>query len=225
MRSGTIGPRWAFEQYALGDRAIRQLVDALDAQGLRTREPRKCPATPLTISGVHHLLRDPYYFGVVPYRGVYHEGKHQPLVSPELWLRGQDVLTAHHLAGSKERKHPHHLGGSIFCGECGARLIYSRNRGHGGEYEYYTCRSRRTGRRPCTHDRCARGTSRGDGQWTSHRPRLRPRSQTDCGRRTCWPPASPVHRQAHSRTAGPFGWVCTSHVWCPRQDSNLRPTA
>jgi hypothetical protein len=102
--------RWAFEQYALGDRAIRQLVDALNAQGLRTRETRKCPATPLTISGVHHLLRDPYYFGVVPYRGVYHEGKHQPLVSPELWLRGQDVLTAHHLAGSKERKHPHHRG-------------------------------------------------------------------------------------------------------------------
>ncbi|MCA1606595.1 MAG: recombinase family protein [Acidobacteria bacterium] len=29
--------RWAFEQYALGDWAIRQLVDALNAQGLRTR--------------------------------------------------------------------------------------------------------------------------------------------------------------------------------------------
>ncbi len=38
------------------------------------------------------MLRNPYYFGVVPYRGVYHEGKHEPLISAELWLRVQDVL-------------------------------------------------------------------------------------------------------------------------------------
>jgi site-specific DNA recombinase len=142
--------RWAFETYALGDWPIRRIVDALNAQGLRTRSSRKLTAKPLTISGVHHMLRNPYYMGVVPYRGVYHEGKHEPLIGSELWLRVQEVLTAHHLAGEKERKHPHYLKGSIFCGECGARLIYSRNRGHGGEYEYYTCLSRRTGRRPCT---------------------------------------------------------------------------
>ena len=142
--------RWAFEQYALGNWAIRQLVDALNAQGLRSRASRKLTAKPLTISGVHHMLRNPYYMGVVPYRGVYHEGKHEPLVSVELWLRVQDVLTAHHLAGEKERKHTHYLKGTIYCGECGARLIYTRNKGNGGEYEYYTCLSRRTGRRPCT---------------------------------------------------------------------------
>jgi hypothetical protein len=31
-----------------------------------------------------------------------------------------------------------------------ARLIYTRNNGNGGEYEYYTCLFRRTGRWPCT---------------------------------------------------------------------------
>ncbi len=142
--------RWVFEQYAIGDYSIRYLVDAVNAQGLRSRSSRKRAGRPLTISGIHHILRSPYYMGVVPYRGVYHEGKHEPLVSTELWLRVQEVLTGHHLAGEKERKHPHYLKGTIYCGECGARLIYSRNRGHGGEYEYYTCLSRRTGRRPCT---------------------------------------------------------------------------
>jgi site-specific DNA recombinase len=141
--------RWAFEQYALGDMAIRQIVDALNAQGLRSRTSRKLTGKPLTISGVHHMLRNPYYMGVVPYRGIYHEGTHEPLISAELWLRVQRTLTAHHLAGEKERKHPHYLKGSIFCGGCEARLIYSRNRGNGGEYEYFTCLSRRTGRRPC----------------------------------------------------------------------------
>jgi hypothetical protein len=142
--------RWAFETYALGDWPIRKIVDALNAQGMRSRTTRKIAGKPLTISGVHHMLRNPYYMGVVAYRGVYHEGTHEPIVSVELWLRVQQILTAHHLAGEKERKHPHYLKGSIFCGECGARLIYSRNRGNGGEYEYYTCISRRTKRRPCT---------------------------------------------------------------------------
>ena len=86
--------RWAFERYALGGWSIPQRVDALNAQGLRTRVSRKLSAKPLTISGVHHMLRNPYYFGVVPYRGVYHEGKHEPLISTELWLRVQDVLRA-----------------------------------------------------------------------------------------------------------------------------------
>src|SRR5262249_20624135 len=90
--------RWAFEEYALGDWTIRQLVDALNAQGLRSRKTAKRIEKAITINGLHHILRNPYYMGVVPYRGVYHEGKHEPLISTETWLRVQDVLTAHHLA-------------------------------------------------------------------------------------------------------------------------------
>jgi Recombinase zinc beta ribbon domain len=41
--------------------------------------------------------------------------------------------------------------GSIFCGGCGARLIYSRNRGRrGGIYEYFVCLNRHTKRRHCS---------------------------------------------------------------------------
>jgi hypothetical protein len=94
----------------------------------------------MSITGVHKMLRNPYYMGVVPYQGVYHEGHHEPLVSTETWLRVQDVLSAHRNAGEKERKHPHYLKGTIFCGKCGNRLIYSKNRGKmGEEYEYFIC--------------------------------------------------------------------------------------
>ena len=44
--------RWAFEQYALGDMATRQIVDALNAQGLRSRTTRKLVGKQLTISPV-----------------------------------------------------------------------------------------------------------------------------------------------------------------------------
>jgi hypothetical protein len=39
----------------------------------------------------------------------------------------------------KDRKWPHYLRGSIFCGACGSRLVYSRHRGNGGLYEYIHC--------------------------------------------------------------------------------------
>ena len=87
--------------------------------------------------------------GVVPYHGAYHDGTHRALVDAETWLQVQSVLAAHNTAGEKDREHPHYLKGSIWCGECGARLIYSRNRGRGGVYEYFFCLNRKMKRRPC----------------------------------------------------------------------------
>jgi Recombinase zinc beta ribbon domain len=46
---------------------------------------------------------------------------------------------SHKLSGERDRKHHHYLRGSIFCGACGRRLIYSRNKGRGGTYEYFLC--------------------------------------------------------------------------------------
>ena len=141
---------WAFEEYATGLWSIRELVDALNAQGLRSRATPKRPAKPLTVNGLHYLLRNPYYMGVVPYRGVFHEGAHEPLVDSQLWLRVQETLHAHHLAGDKSRVHNHYLKGSVFCGECGSRLVFTRNKGRGGTYDYYDCLSKKTKRKPCT---------------------------------------------------------------------------
>jgi site-specific DNA recombinase len=142
--------RWAFEQYALGDWSLRHLTDVLNDKGLRTRATRKRTSKKLTISGTHHMLRNPYYIGIVPYQGVFHEGKHEPLVKVETWLRVQDVLSTHQTAGEKERKHQHYLKGSVFCGRCGSRLIYSLNRGRAGDrYDYYVCGARLGKRNDC----------------------------------------------------------------------------
>ncbi len=70
-------------------------------------------------------------------------------VQPQ-WLRVQDVLAAHNTTGEKDRKHPHYLKGTVFCGECGNRLIYSQNKGKGGIYEYFFCIGRRAKAAPCT---------------------------------------------------------------------------
>lgn len=142
--------RWLLEEYATGEWTVRQLAIALENKGLRSRGTRKSAPRPVVAQTIHRLLKNPYYFGVVPYRGVYHEGKHQPLVSAKTWLVVQDVLKAHNVAGEKTRKHPHYLKGTIFCGECGSRLVFSRNRGNGGIYDYFMCLNRKTRRGTCS---------------------------------------------------------------------------
>ncbi|MCA1604486.1 MAG: recombinase family protein, partial [Acidobacteria bacterium] len=113
---------WAFTEYATGGWTVSRLRNALTAKGFRTRATERMPGGPISISGLHNILRNPYYMGVVPYRGAYHDGQHPALVDAETWLQVQAVLASHNSAGEKDRKHPHYLKGSIWCGECGSRL-------------------------------------------------------------------------------------------------------
>jgi site-specific DNA recombinase len=142
--------RWAFTEYAKGDMSLSILADALEDRGLRTRATPKVPSRPVTIGALHRLLVNPYFVGIVAYKGVYHQGTHEPLVDMDTWLRVQDVMTAHNTAGEKDRTHNHYLRGTIWCSHCGGRMVYSKNRGKsGGTYEYFFCMGRKDKSNPC----------------------------------------------------------------------------
>ncbi len=135
--------RMAFELYATGNYALSDLARILEERGLRSRSTPRCPAKALGVNRLQSLLRNDYYAGVVRYRGRSYPGRHEPLVSLPLFQRVQEQLDAKRLAGERDRTHHHYLKGTLYCGECGGRLIFSRNRGrHGGLYDYYVCRGR-----------------------------------------------------------------------------------
>jgi DNA invertase Pin-like site-specific DNA recombinase len=117
--------RWAFETYACGEVTLVQLTDMLEARGMTLAPGANTPERPMSRSTVNRMLRNPYYIGLVTWRGVQHEGTHEPLISRELFYRVQAVLDSH-LAGEKRRKNPHYLRGSIYCGACGSRLCFDR---------------------------------------------------------------------------------------------------
>jgi site-specific DNA recombinase len=50
-----------------------------------------------------------------------------------------------------DREHPHYVKGTVYCGGCGNRLVYSEhvNR-HGKLYRYYRCLGRVAKLAPCT---------------------------------------------------------------------------
>jgi site-specific DNA recombinase len=141
---------WAFETYRTGEWTIRRLLAELTDRGLTTAPTKRGTGRPLTVSHLHRLLRSPYYIGLVPYRGVIYEGKHEPLVTPETWHEVQKLLAAKNYAGEKQRKHLHYLKGSIYCGQCGSRLIVHRAVGKGGGiYPYFICVGRQQKRSDC----------------------------------------------------------------------------
>jgi site-specific DNA recombinase len=140
---------WAFKEYATGDWSISQLCEALTAKGFLTRGTAKASSRPISVGGLHKILSNPYYAGIVPYMGAYYEGDHEPLIDVQTWLLVQDVLHARNAAGNKDRVHAHYLKGSVFCGACGSRLVFSRNKGRGGTYDYFFCMGRKNKRNRC----------------------------------------------------------------------------
>ncbi len=130
---------WAFETYATGLYSLADITILLEARGLRSRGNRRRGPQPLTISRVHALLSSPYYAGYITHRGHTYEGRHERLVSQELFDKVQAVLVSHRHSGERDRKHQHYLKGTIRCGTCGSQLVYSRNKGNGGIYEYFVC--------------------------------------------------------------------------------------
>ncbi|MGH3630851.1 MAG: recombinase family protein [Sciscionella sp.] len=141
---------WAFVAYATGEWTLRSLADELELRGLTTRQTPKLPARAVTPNVLQRILTNPYYRGEVRYRGVRHAGRHQPLVDDGTWGQVQDVLAVH-LVGERQREHRHYLKSSVFCGDCGSRLIITnaKNR-HGTIYPYFICIGRQMKRTNCT---------------------------------------------------------------------------
>jgi site-specific DNA recombinase len=143
--------KWAFETYATGAWSIVRLCRELNKRGLTTAPGPVRTEKPIYDSLLHMRLRDPYYKGIVRYRGVEYPGAHEPLVTPEVWQRVQDVLTAQNHTGIRQTKRNHYLKGSVFCGDCGSRLIITYSRGRlGTVYPYYVCSGRHNKFTDCT---------------------------------------------------------------------------
>lgn len=141
---------WLFEEYATGNHSISQLCALAEEHGLTSRPSRKRPERPLSRSRLAQMLRDPYYTGVIRYKGKLHAGRHRAIVSKETFLAVQDVLDQRNRLGDRDRIHFHYLRGLLHCAFCAgegrtSRLIYSQSSGNGGMYEYYVCTAKMRG--------------------------------------------------------------------------------
>lgn len=163
--------QWAFEQYATGDWSISALRDALEERGMKSRTTRKFVGRPLNNAQVHRILVHPYYKGKVVFNDVLYEGAHEPLVDEIAWQQVQDVLASRRIAGDRSWRHGHYLKGALRCARCSGRIGYGTAKGKGGEYDYFFCLGRHTGRTDCDLPYLPVGETeeRVEQQWTSVR--------------------------------------------------------
>ena len=135
--------RHIFELYATGRYSFADIGEIVTEQGLRTRPTKKHPAgTRIAVGTIGKILTDRYYLGYVKHNGIEHPGRHEPLITEDLFDKVQKVLAANGHSGIRRRVHQHHLKGLLWCGRCKKRFILANNTGNGGTYAYMFCMGR-----------------------------------------------------------------------------------
>ena len=143
--------RWAVEHYAEGETSVTGLLRELTARGLLTVPTPKRPSKPLGKNTLYKLLTNPYYAGVIRYKGVLHPGAHEPLIEPALFDQVQSLLKARNAQATRHVQHAHHLKGLLHCGSCGSRMLLDfATNPRGTTYAYFICSGRASKRTSCT---------------------------------------------------------------------------
>ena len=142
---------WAFEQYAGGETSVTGLLRDLTARGLLTVPTPKRPSKPLGKNTLYKLLTNPYYAGVIRYKGALHPGAHEPIVEPALFDQVQSLLKARNAHATRHVQHAHHLKGLLHCGTCGSRMLLDfTTNPRGTTYAYFVCSGRAAKKTTCT---------------------------------------------------------------------------
>jgi DNA invertase Pin-like site-specific DNA recombinase len=121
-----------FERYATGQYSLKALAKAAHSDGLIY--PKS--GNPVPVSTVHMILRNRLYTGLFQWNGRLHQGKHEPLVSIELWERVQGVLTGRNAVPTHPIGNEFAFTGLMTCTDCGCAVVAEIKK---GKYVYYHC--------------------------------------------------------------------------------------
>ena len=121
-----------FERYDTGTQSQSSLAEWLNEQGFRTKGRRKTDSLgreigsvrrKFTGSSVRDILKNPFFMGLVRYKGDLFQGKHQPVVDKDLFERVQQQSQKNRSRRSsgvnQKTENAHLLTGLIRCYECG----------------------------------------------------------------------------------------------------------
>lgn len=119
----------SFKLYASGNYSLKELTEVIYKQGFRTKAEKK-----ISKSNIHKILNNPFYYGIMVKDDVSYQGKHEPLISKELFDRASYVLSGKH--HRKRQKHVFPLSGIMSCAVCGCMLTASFQK---KKHLYYYC--------------------------------------------------------------------------------------
>ncbi len=134
--------RRIFDLALRGTHSVRAIAMETRAWGLRTLQRKRSGGNFLVVSAVHGILGNPFYAGVIQWRGETYRGAHTPLVTWGELQRVQAILGRDHVPSPKKHHFP--FTGMIRCGECGLMVTAEkRTNRYGYHYVYYHCTKKR----------------------------------------------------------------------------------
>ena len=118
----------AFELYASGGHSYQDISNILYEEGLRTSSGKK-----VYRSLIHRIILNPFYTGIMVRDGKYYQGKHEPIISKQLFETAKQVSEDECRPRQKTLFFP--LRGYLRCASCDCVLTASKKKGH----DYYYC--------------------------------------------------------------------------------------
>ncbi len=120
-----------FVTYSLGRSSLGELKKEADRIGARSRTGK-----PLTVSTLHHIIKNPFYYGEMRIKDKTFPHCYQPLISKDIWDRCQTVRLS---AGKKPFKYsemPFLYRGLIRCAHTGKMCTNELKK---GQFSYVVC--------------------------------------------------------------------------------------
>ena len=118
-----------FKLYATRKYSLQMLVNVANDGGLRGRKDRN-----IYKAQTEKILKNPFYYGKFRWQGKLFEGKHQPIITKELFDTVQDAFKSHNKQHVTRRQFAY--SGLLTCGKCGCAMTAEM---HKGKYIYYRC--------------------------------------------------------------------------------------
>lgn len=109
--------------YATGNYSTPVLGKKMYELGFRSRAGGR-----VVKSKIHKLLCDPFYYGKFMWKDKEYDGKHEPIISKDLFDQVKAKLTR--LSAPYHNKHSKEFRGKVFCGECQKTVTWERQKGH-----------------------------------------------------------------------------------------------
>lgn len=121
-----------FELYLTGNYAASKISTILYKKGLLSRQGKKVPKSIMI-----NVLRDPFYAGIMKWKGQEKKGQHEPMVTISQHKAILEIIAKHNRYACRERIHNFLLRGFLFCGICGKRYIGEKHKNR--NVSYYHC--------------------------------------------------------------------------------------
>ncbi|MFC2029728.1 recombinase family protein [Chloroflexota bacterium] len=118
-----------FEEYCTGEYTDATISEMLDRMGFKPKKSERWSRVT-----AQDMLQSPFYYGAVRYRDKLYPGRHEPIVTKELWDEAQRVRAEKHGPYTTAQKNFCLLQRVVRCWECKRRLHMYADVKHGGTY-------------------------------------------------------------------------------------------